>query len=84
MIYWNSSADEMDAVAMMYPPGTEKPLWIFREQFEEMGTTIDDIGRLIGPWVLNTMTMYPMSNVVETYCDLYGPKIPDGLEPDFE
>ena len=83
MIYWNTTADEMDAVAIMYEPDDGIATWYFRERFVEMGTTIEQVAGVIGAWCLQTMTLYPMSNVVDVYERMNKPTIPDHLPEDF-
>jgi hypothetical protein len=83
IVFINQTADEMDCIAMNYPPETGKQLWFFREGFIERGTSIEEVVRYMGGWALQTMTLYPMENVVQTYEDLYGVDIPDSLPDGF-
>lgn len=83
IMFINSVADEMDCIAMNYPPETGQQLWFFREGFAEKGTSIEEVAQYIGAWALQTMTMYPMENVVQTYESLFGVEVPDELPADF-
>lgn len=83
IIFWNSIADEMDCVAMTYPPESEEQRWLFREHFEAQNVAIEDVAQFIGSWCLQTMTLYPMANVVDKYEQLFGVQVPDELPDDF-
>lgn len=93
MIFWNMFADEMDAIALMYTPDNGQSTWYFREQLsgiavpERLETVYDDgfeyVAGVIGDWALQTMTLYPMENVVDQYNRFYTPEIPDELPDNF-
>jgi hypothetical protein len=83
IVFINQTADEMDCIAMNYPPETGQQLWFFREGFIERDTSIEEVVRYMGGWALQTMTLYPMENVVQTYESLYGVDVPDSLPDGF-
>lgn len=95
MIFWNMIADEMDCIAIMYDQDQEgESTWYFREQLnglavpeplQEQGMDgLDYVASVIGEWCLQTMTLYPMQNVVEQYERFYTPQVPDTLPEDFK
>lgn len=87
MIFWNMFADEMDCIALMYDQDDGQSTWYFREQLGGIavpeGLEMDGfeyVATVIGDWALQTMTLYPMENVVDQYNKFYTPEIPDTLE----
>lgn len=80
MIFWNMVADELDAIAIMYDQDNGESTWYFREQLPDFDRTC----HLIGGWCLQTMTMYPMQNVVDVYEKRFGMGIPDTIPDDFQ
>ena len=86
MIFINSFVDELDCVAIAYEYDEDgASTWYFRDRLER------DLGEggfkkttaLIGTWALTSMSLYPMSNVVGVYENLYGATIPDSIAEDF-
>jgi hypothetical protein len=83
IIFVNQIADEMDCLAMNYPPNLGEQVWFFREQFLQRGTSIEEVSKFIGGWALQTVTLYPMSSVVEMYEKTFDAIIPDELPDNF-
>ena len=86
MIFINSFVDELDCVAIAYeydPDG--QATWYFRDRLErDLGEGgFEKTTSLIGQWALTSMSLYPMSNVVQVYEKLYGASIPNSIPEDF-
>ena len=86
MIFWNMFADEMDCIAIMYDQDDGDSTWYFREQLNGLAVPehlecdgLEYVAGVIGQWTLQTMTLYPMQNVVEMYQKFNTPEIPDSL-----
>lgn len=66
VVYINQVADEMDCVAVKYD-GDDEDIWTwyFREKF--VGVPFEKVVGMIGVWVVQTTTLYPMEHVVLQY-----------------
>lgn len=80
MIFWNLIANELDCVAIMYDQDDGVGTWHFREDFKRHGLEIEHVAQRIGQWCLQTLTMYPMENVVDTYEARFKSQIPDYMK----
>ena len=86
MIFINSFVDELDAIAIAYEHDEDgSATWYFRDRLErDLGEGgFEKTTSLIGTWALTSMSLYPMSNVVGVYENLYGATIPDSIAEDF-
>lgn len=90
MIFWNTFADELDTIAVMYDQDNGESTWYFREKFKNIpvpegfeGEGFDYVAMTIGQWCLQTITLYPMQNVVDIYETMHGVDVPDHLPEDF-